>query len=77
MKTMYPENFILSAKAPRIKAGVITANMHWNMANSSSGIFPAAAVSSDIPFMNTFPKPPIRKDRGFPFSSKLVSNTQL
>ena len=38
-----------SAKAPRIRAGVIRANMHWNITNVSSGIPVGISVSVVTP----------------------------
>ena len=34
----HPENFIRSAKAPVIRAGVITANIIWNTMNTEAGM---------------------------------------
>ena len=38
MNTTNELNFIRSAKAPEIRAGVMTANMHWNIMNVDPGI---------------------------------------
>jgi hypothetical protein len=42
------ENFILSAKAPTTRAGVIMAKVIWNITNTVSGIVPER-VSLPIP----------------------------
>ncbi len=39
------ENFMRSAKAPRIKAGVIIANIAWKIMYTSAGIVAAYAGS--------------------------------
>ena len=41
MKTMYAENFIRSANAPVISAGVMTANIIWNSMKAWCGIVAA------------------------------------
>ena len=38
MKTRNAENFMRSATAPRISAGVMIANIAWNMMKMYSGI---------------------------------------
>ncbi len=48
MKSSIAENFIRSAKAPMMSAGVMTANVSWNMAKRISGMLPVAA-SGPIP----------------------------
>ena len=40
MNRQNPPNFIRSANAPRISAGVMTANMHWKIMNRLCGIEP-------------------------------------
>ena len=74
---MYPENLILSANAPRISAGVMMANIHWNMTNVSSGISPVVNVLMVIPWRNALSNPPIMAPNGLPDSIKLVPNAQL
>src|ERR1700742_4504369 len=53
MKIMYELKRIRSAKAPVIKAGVITANFNWNMANNTRGIVGASfhLAFPSIPFI--------------------------
>jgi hypothetical protein len=41
MKSKKPLNFMRSAKAPVIRAGVIMANMAWKIINAWWGIVPA------------------------------------
>ncbi len=41
MKVTKPVNFMRSAKAPVISAGVITANINWNTMNARWGTVPA------------------------------------
>ena len=38
MKAISAENFIRSANAPQMSAGVMTANVNWNIMNTDSGI---------------------------------------
>ena len=40
VKARKDENYIRSAKAPTINAGVITANMHWTITKDRWGILP-------------------------------------
>ena len=54
-----PENFTRSANAPRMRAGVMTANMHWNMTKSSSGMPPVVMVSRLMPLSITLSNPPM------------------
>jgi hypothetical protein len=37
-KITQDQNLVRSAIAPEISAGVITANINWNMTNASAGI---------------------------------------
>jgi len=56
-------NFMRSANAPRIRQGVIAANVHWNATNANSGITTpllkvAAVDASVMPFRKSLSKPP-------------------
>ena len=53
------ENFILSAKAPTTKAGVIMAKVIWNMTNTVSGIVPER-LSLPMPDRNAALKSPTK-----------------
>ena len=61
-----------SAKAPSMSAGVISANMHWNIANTSSGMPLAMVADVSTPAMNALSKPPITAHSGLPLSLKPV-----
>ncbi len=71
---MNPPNFMRSAKAPEMSAGVMTANMHWNIMNVRCGRFSAGEpmLSMPTPFRKAKSKPPMRppmsvpKDREYP-----------
>ena len=67
-KSSIAENFIRSAKAPAIKAGVIIAKVSWNIISTVSGIVPLIA-SAPIPARNALPKPPTKE---FKFISPAV-----
>ena len=58
MNTSIAENFIRSANAPTIRAGVMIANVNWYIMNTVSGIVPLIA-STVRPFRNALPKPPM------------------
>ena len=47
-----------SANAPMIRAGVMIANVSWNIENTVSGIDPLT-TSTATPAMNIFPRPPM------------------
>ena len=49
MNSIIAENFIRSANAPAISAGVMIANVIWNIMNTVSGIVVADAVASCRP----------------------------
>jgi hypothetical protein len=49
MKISIAENFILSAKAPAIRAGVMIANVIWNMAYTVSGMVGARCETVSLP----------------------------
>ncbi len=51
------ENFMRSAKAPTISAGVMIAKVSWNTENTVSGIDPLSD-STPTPAMNALPRPP-------------------
>ena len=57
MNTSMAENFIRSANAPTMSAGVMTANVIWNVMNTVSGIVPLSA-STVTPLRNIFESPP-------------------
>ena len=54
------ENFIRSANAPAISAGVIIANVNWKVIKTVSGIVPER-VSTPIPRKNMVPSPPTKE----------------
>ncbi len=65
MNTSTAENFMRSAKAPTIRAGVMAAKVSWNMANTSSGITtPLLKVSTTespvMPLRNILSRPPMK-----------------
>ena len=60
MNTVKAWNFIRSANAPVIKAGVMTANMHWKATKASSGIVPFARTVMPMPVRPTLSKEPIK-----------------
>ena len=72
-----PENLMRSAKAPKIRAGVIIANMHWNRTNISSGMLPAERLPVVMPFSRTLSNPPIRNPQRLPLSIRSVPKTKL
>ena len=68
MNAKIAENFIRSAKAPIISAGVIAAKVSWKATNTSSGITTpllkvAPTESGVMPAKNALAKPP---KNGFP-----------
>ena len=59
LKTTKTENLIRSANAPVISAGVMMANMPWNMAKAMWGTVPArGAPSWPTPRKNAKSSPP-------------------
>ena len=63
MNTKIAENFIRSANAPIISAGVIAANVSWKATNTSSGMTTpllnvAPTESGVMPSKKALPKPP-------------------
>ena len=56
MKTIIAENFIRSAKAPTIRAGVMMAKVNWNIWNTDSGIEPET-VSTPMSDRKNLPPP--------------------
>ena len=76
VKSTYPLNFTRSAKAPRIKAGVMRANMHWNIAKVSSGMPVGMMASKPMPWRKHLSKPPMTQARGLPESAYSVENAQ-
>ena len=67
MKSSMEENFMRSAKAPTIKAGVMTAKVIWKVMNTVSGIVPLID-STVTPLKNSLPKPPTKPFRAPPSS---------
>ena len=57
MNSNKAENFMRSAKAPTISAGVIMAKVIWKVMNTVSGIVPVID-STPMPARNSLPKPP-------------------
>ena len=58
MNTNIDENFMRSAKAPVISAGVMMAKVIWKVMKTDSGIVPCK-VSLLMPARNAFEKPPM------------------
>ena len=56
MKTIIAENFMRSANAPTISAGVMIAKVNWNIWNTDSGIDPET-VSTPTPERKNLPVP--------------------
>ena len=56
MKTIIAENFMRSANAPTISAGVMMANVSWNIWKTDSGIV-CERVSTSTPERKSLPKP--------------------
>ena len=52
MNTIMAENFIRSAKAPAIKAGVMIAKVIWNIMYTVSGMVYTEALSVPAPRVN-------------------------
>ena len=77
MKIIIAENFIRSAKAPTISAGVIIAKVIWNVMNTDSGI--AAVILSRVRFCrNILPRLPTNEFiLVTPASMPVVSNAIL
>ena len=75
VKSIKPENLIRSAKAPSIKAGVITANIHWKTTKMISGMLPVVSADGVTPFSITLSKPPITLPAAVP--QREVPNTKL
>ena len=65
MKNRMAENFVRSATAPMISAGVIAAKVSWKMTKVSSGMTtPREKVSTTVPGLtparNSLEKPPTK-----------------
>ena len=73
------ENFIRSAKAPAISAGVMMAKVNWNIMKIVSGIvLPERMVSAPIPFKKALPIPPTKEFKFVVFSTiPAVSKAKL
>src|SRR5690606_38032991 len=59
MNQSMAENFIRSANAPTISAGVMTANVIWNTTNKASGMVPVSSAVP-MPLRNILLVPPIQ-----------------
>ena len=61
MNSSRAENFIRSAKAPAIRAGVMIAKVIWNIMKTYSGTVPARLLAESIliPPSRNWPKPPM------------------
>ena len=61
MNHISAENFIRSAKAPVISAGVMMAKVIWNIMKTDSGMVAASALTESIamPCSSTRSRPPI------------------
>jgi hypothetical protein len=75
MKATQAENFIRSAIAPRIKAGVIMANIAWNIINTYSGMFRGGVAKFADTDSSVTPASPAL-DRS-PINSPPVPNARL
>ena len=72
------ENFILSAIAPVIRAGVIIANINWKAQKSSAGILDTRFPSlSDIFFKRIYLKLPINPSTSGPKAKLYPNNNQI
>ncbi|MCY1463365.1 hypothetical protein D9M71_812490 [compost metagenome] len=80
MNTSIAENFIRSAKAPTISAGVMMAKVIWKVMNTASGNSAAGPVRLDgvTPARNALPMPPKNELKlTTPCSMPVVSNAML
>ena len=59
MNQSMAENFMRSANAPRMRAGVITAKVIWKVMKTVSGMVPLIA-STVTPARNSLPNPPMK-----------------
>ena len=80
MKISIAENFIRSAKAPTISAGVMMAKVIWKVMNTASGNSAVAEVRPDgvTPLRKALEKPPMKELKlSTPFSIPAVSKARL
>ncbi len=80
MNTSIAENFMRSAKAPTINAGVMMANVIWKVMNTASGNSAAAEVRFEgvTPVRNALENPPTKELKlSTPFSIPVVSKAML
>jgi hypothetical protein len=71
------ENFMRSAKAPTISAGVMMANVIWKVMKTVSGMVPVR-LSTVTPLRNARPSPPTKLLKLVtPASMPVVSNARL
>ena len=66
MNTTQDVNFIRSATAPEISAGVMIANMSWNSRNTESGMPSPSSRPISVPK----PSSPSAKNSRFPISPR-------
>ncbi len=80
MKVSIAENFMRSAKAPTISAGVMIAKVIWKVMNTLSGNSAVAEVrpSAVRPLRKALSSPPTKELKlRTPFSIPAVSNARL
>ncbi|MOA55090.1 hypothetical protein D3C78_1788190 [compost metagenome] len=80
MNTSIAENFIRSANAPTISAGVMIAKVIWKVTKTASGNSAAGPVrlAGVIPARNALPMPPKKELKlTTPCSMPVVSNAML
>src|SRR5688572_14356979 len=72
------ENRVRSANPPTISAGVMIANVSWNIANTVSGIIGATlcVLSSSTPRIHSFDNPPTQEPPS-PNASEYPNKTQI
>jgi hypothetical protein len=77
MNSSMAENFMRSAKAPAISAGVMMAKVSWKVTNTVSGTVPVRA-SIPTPRRKALSRPPTKELRFVtPASMPLVSKARL
>ncbi len=80
MKISIAENFMRSAKAPTIRAGVMIAKVIWNITKTLSGNSAVAEVRPVLvrPLRKALSRPPTKEAKlRTPFSIPAVSNARL
>ncbi|MNW16070.1 hypothetical protein D3C71_2147980 [compost metagenome] len=77
MNSSAAENFMRSAKAPTISAGVMIAKVIWKVTNTPSGMSPTK-LSGVMPARNARLKPPTKLLKlTWPSTMLVVSTTML